>query len=67
MGKKVGRPSGRKKTSKIEILLEPVTKEKFMEYLREEGKCASTEIGYWIRDYIREYETSLDNRFDGGK
>ncbi|MBE2914151.1 antitoxin [Anoxybacillus flavithermus] len=51
--RKAGRPPGRKKTSKIEILLEPEVKEQFMNCLRIEGKCASTEIGNWIREYIK--------------
>lgn len=50
---KGGRPRGRKKTSKIEILLEPEVKNQFMECLKSEGKCASIEIGNWIREYIR--------------
>lgn len=64
--KKVGRPSGRRKTSKIEICLEPSTKSKFMEYLKEEGKCASVEIGYWINEYIREHEKEAYEIVDGG-
>ena len=46
-----GRPSGRMKTSKIEIAIEPEIKEEFMEILRSEGKKASVEIGSWIREY----------------
>ena len=49
-----GRPAGRKKTSKIEVSLEPEIKEAFMDILRKEGKTASVEIGQWIRAYIRE-------------
>lgn len=64
--KKVGRPSGRRKTSKIEICLEPSTKSKFMECLKEEGKCASVEIGYWINEYIREHEKETYEIVDGG-
>ena len=47
-----GRPPGRKKTSKIEVALEPEIKEKFMQQMKEEGKTASVEIGLWIRKYI---------------
>lgn len=50
----VGRPTGRKKTSKIEVSIEPVIKEEFMDILHKEGKTASVEIGQWIRDYIKE-------------
>lgn len=48
-----GRPSGRVKTAKIEIAIEPEIKEEFMELLRQEGKRASSEIGVWIREYIK--------------
>ena len=48
-----GRPCGRKKTSKIEVLIEPQVKEEFMQLLSNEGKNASTEIGSWIRRYIK--------------
>ncbi len=49
-----GRPAGRKKTSKIEVTIEPEVKEAFMELLHNEGKTASVEIGRWIREYIKE-------------
>ena len=49
-----GRPPGRKKTSKIEVSIEPMIKKEFMEILHKEGKTASVEIGQWIRDYIKE-------------
>ena len=48
-----GRPAGRKKTSKIEVSLEPEIKEIFMRILHDEGKTASVEIGQWIRSYIK--------------
>lgn len=48
-----GRPAGRKKTAKIEISIEPMVKDEFMDLLHNEGKSASVEIGLWIRDYIR--------------
>jgi len=48
-----GRPCGRKKTSKIEVLIEPQIKAEFMQLLSNEGKNASTEIGSWIRSYIK--------------
>ena len=50
----VVRPSGRKKTSKIEVAIEPDIKERFMQIMRDEGKNASVEIGQWIRAYIKE-------------
>lgn len=49
-----GRPPGRKKTSKIEVSLEPEIKDAFMTILHDEGKTASVEIGQWIRAYIKE-------------
>lgn len=49
-----GRPPGRKKTSKIEVTIEPDVKEEFMELLHKDGKTASVEICHWIRNYIKE-------------
>lgn len=51
--KNCGRPAGRKKTSKIEVTIEPEIKEMFMQMLHQEGKTASVEIGRRIREYIR--------------
>lgn len=48
-----GRPAGRRKTAKIEIVIEPMIKDEFMTLLRSEGKTASVEIGLWIREYIK--------------
>lgn len=48
-----GRPAGRKKTAKIEVLIEPEIKEEFMRIISSEGKTASAEIGAWIRKYIK--------------
>ena len=49
----VGRPAGKKKTAKIEIVIEPHIKEKFMNLLHNEGKTASVEICNWIREYLK--------------
>ena len=54
--KPCGRPTGRVKTAKIEVLIEPEIKDAFMEKLRAEGKKASVEINTWIRDYIKKAE-----------
>lgn len=54
-----GRPSGRKKTAKIEVLIEPEVKDAFMKKISDEGKSASVEIGVWIRQYLR--STDDDN------
>ena len=51
-----GRPAGRIKTAKIEVAIEPDIKEAFMKKLGAEGKKASTEIGLWIRDYLKDKE-----------
>lgn len=48
-----GRPVGRRKTAKIEVVLEPAIKEEFMKIIANEGKSASVEIGSWIRQYIK--------------
>ena len=52
-----GRPSGRMKTAKIEIAIEPDIKQAFMDALRVEGKKASVKIGAWIREYIKNANT----------
>ncbi|MBO5212560.1 MAG: antitoxin [Clostridia bacterium] len=51
-----GRPAGRKKTAKIEVLIEPEIKEEFMKIVSEEGTTASAELGRWIRQYIKTYQ-----------
>lgn len=58
-----GRPAGRKKTAKIEVLIEPVIKEEFMRILDEEGKTASVEIGHWIRQYIKRMKIENGSEF----
>ena len=59
-----GRPAGRKKTAKIEIVLEPNIKAEFMELITSEGKTASVEIGAWIRQYIKDMKKSEIKRGD---
>lgn len=51
--KMCGRPPGKIKTAKIEIAIEPDIKQEFMDLLQLEGKKASSEIGIWIREYIK--------------
>ena len=48
-----GRPAGRRKTAKIEISIEPVIKDEFMQLMHEQGKSASVEICTWIREYLK--------------
>ena len=58
-----GRPAGRKKTAKIEVMLEPEIKEEFMRLIADEGKTASVEICSWIRSYIRISHTKNGGEF----
>ena len=51
-----GRPKGRKKTSKIEVSIEPNIKDKFMRIIDVEGMTASGQICNWIRQYIKDHE-----------
>jgi len=62
MNSNCGRPAGRKKTAKIEISIEPIVKDEFMELLHSEGKSASVEIGLWIREYIRNNRFKEENK-----
>lgn len=49
----VGRPPGRRKTSKIEVSLEPRVKQEFMQLTHKNGCNASVVIGQWINEYIK--------------
>lgn len=57
-----GRPSGRRKTAKIEIAIEPEVKDEFMNICYEEGVTASTKIYQYIRELIKLY-----NKKEGGE
>ncbi len=59
MSKKVGRPSGPIKTSKIEVPIEPKLKETFMELARKNGSNASVEICRMISDYVKKYANNI--------
>lgn len=48
-----GRPAGRKKTSKLEVVLEPEIKQEFMDLLNKENKYCSIVIREWIVEYIK--------------
>ncbi|MBM7701087.1 antitoxin [Kurthia huakuii] len=48
-----GRPAGRKKTSKLEVVLEPEIKQEFMDLLKKENKYCSIVIREWIVEYIK--------------
>ena len=41
------------KSANVSVRIEPEIKDEFMEILRTEGKKASSEIGIWIREYIK--------------
>lgn len=53
--KNCGRPTGRRKTAKIEIAIEPEVKDEFMNICYEEGLTASTQIYQYIREFIKSY------------
>ena len=53
--KLVGRPKGKKKTAKIEITIEPLIKEAFMNSLHKNNQYASIVLRDWIVDYIKEH------------
>ncbi len=50
--KNVGRPSGRKKTAKIEIAIEPEIKEEFMSICYSKGYVPSSQLYRYIREFI---------------
>ena len=50
--KKRGRPVGKVKTSKIEIILEPELKEEFMQIVHDRDQYCSVLIREWIVEYI---------------
>lgn len=52
--KKRGRPSGKIKTAKIEISIEPYIKDDFMQILQNENLHASVLIRDWIIEYIKD-------------
>lgn len=54
--KKRGRPAGKVKTSKIEIIIEPELKEEFMQIVHEEQQYCSVLIREWIVEYICNYK-----------
>lgn len=55
-----GRPKGRRKTTKIEVAIEPEIKEEFMRLVSSEGMTASVKICHWIREYINDNKTGGD-------
>lgn len=52
--KKRGRPAGKLKTSKLEIILEPEIKEDFMKIVHEKNDYCSVLIRQWIVEYIQQ-------------
>ena len=51
--KTIGRPTGRRKTAKIEIAIEPEIKEEFMTFCYKEGQSASMQLYQYIREFIK--------------
>ena len=49
---KRGRPPGKVKTSKIEIIIEPDLKDEFMSIIHKENQYCSVVIREWIIEYI---------------
>jgi len=56
VNKRRGRPSGKIKTSKIEITVEPELKEQFMTLVHDNNQYCSILIREWIIDYIARNE-----------
>lgn len=50
--KKRGRPLGKLKTSKIEIIIEPEIKKEFMDIVHNQNEYCSVLIRDWIIEYI---------------
>lgn len=50
---KSGRPRGQKKTSRIQVMVEPETKEEFRRITESNGSNPSVKINEFIIEYIR--------------
>lgn len=48
-----GRPAGRKKTSKIEVSIEPEVKEVFMQLLHQDGKQHLLRLGVGLENILK--------------
>lgn len=56
MKKKIGRPKGQNKTSRLEIMINPKIKEKFVKLTKSMGSNPSVKINEMIIKYITENE-----------
>ena len=56
MKKKIGRPKGQNKTSRLEIMINPEIKEKFVKLTKIIGSNPSVKINEMIIKYITENE-----------
>ncbi len=56
MKKKIGRPKGQNKTSRLEIMINPDTKEKFVNLTKKMGSNPSVKINEMIIKFILENE-----------
>lgn len=55
MKKVVGRPKGQNKTSRLEIMINPETKKKFVEITKQMGSNPSVKINEMIIQFIKQY------------
>lgn len=53
---KVGRPKGQKKTSRLEVMMRPDVKNKFINITKNNGSNPSVKINEMIIKYIKESE-----------
>ncbi len=56
MKKKIGRPKGQNKTSRLEIMINPDTKKKFVNITKKIGSNPSVKINEMIIKFILENE-----------
>ena len=56
MKKKIGRPKGQNKTSRLEIMINPDIKEKFVNITKKMGSNPSVKINEMIIKFISENE-----------
>ena len=53
---KVGRPKGQKKTSRLEVMMSPDVKNKFINITKNNGSNPSVKINEMVIKYIKESE-----------
>jgi hypothetical protein len=55
MKKIIGRPKGQNKTSRLEIMINPEIKKKFVEITKQMGSNPSVKINEMIIQFIKQY------------